>query len=190
MQPSLESKSVVPGASRATNDQGVPYTDPKGRPVWNKAEPAKHVTHFHSAGHRRMYEAGEITLNEATHKVPVYRSLSNAAAKAVRTTIKQRKKAEERNRQKGAVDRLGTAAGRAREGLQNLGKAAAESGLGAVDRATTGPRDPADLTPEQAVAFIDEHGSIMQAAKMTGYSRDALRRRRDIHRKRVEAKAA
>lgn len=147
--------TIVPGAQRATDSTGVPLQDSKGRPAWNKPDPTRHVRHFRSAGMRRKYENGEISFDQATHEVPIHKGADIKTARAIRESIRYRKRLEERRKQ-GPFQRL----------AQSLPKA---------NKHHLQP----DLSPDETVRLIREHGSIAEVSRQTGYSKDAIRRRRD-----------
>jgi len=111
------SKTVVPGARRATDDKGVPLFDKKHRPVWRMPKPASYAQHFKSAGMRRKFERGEISEAEAKKAVPIFRGYPNEVFQAFRHAHlrKQRKRREA----------LGNVARTIKRSIPGLGTAAA-----------------------------------------------------------------
>lgn len=170
-----EKTSVIPGATKVTDDDGNQMFDHKGRPLWNLAKPIKHVTHFKNAGMRRLYENGEITLRQATHQIPVYRGVGIDVARMIRNHKRQQ-------RHKGIIEKgfenVQEGAQQARERIAGMKKRAmAKKGLGASQKAQETRKDPSTLTTAMAAELVDQHGSVRAAATASGFSRDAISRR-------------
>lgn len=167
----MEKTSVIPGATKVTDEQGNQMFDRKGRPLWNPAKPIKHVTHFKSDGMRRRYYNGEVSLQEATHNIPVYRGVPIEVARMIRSHNRRR-------RRRGFIERAQEGAQQARERIMGTKRRAmAKKGVEAAQKRQDERKDPATLTADMAVQLVNEHGSIRKAAEATGYSRDAIGRR-------------
>jgi hypothetical protein len=167
----MEKTSIIPGATKVTDEMGNQMFDRKGRPLWNPAKPIKHVTHFKSAGMRRKYENGEITLQQATHNVPVYRGVPIEVVRVIRNYHR-------RQRRRGFMDQAREGAQQARERISGLKKRAmAKKGVEAAQKAQETRKDPSTLTTAMAAELVDQHGSVRAAAAASGFSRDAISRR-------------
>jgi hypothetical protein len=173
----MEKTSIIPGATKVTDEMGNQMFDGKGRPLWNPAEPIKHVTHFKSAGMRRLYENGEITLQQATHNVPVYRGVPIEVVRVIRNYHRRQKMMKRSFIDKG-FESVQEGAQQARERIAGMKKRAmAKKGLEASQKAQQDRKDPSTLTTAMAAELVDQHGSVRAAAAASGFSRDAISRR-------------
>lgn len=168
----MEKTSIIPGGTPITDEHGNHVFDQKGRPLWGPAKPIKHVTHFKSAGMRRLYEAGEVSLQQATHNVPVYRGVGIDIARMVRSH-------KRRQRKKGIIQRGRESMQQARQNMLDTKRRAMakQAARTMEEKAANAKRDPKDLTPETAAHLVELHGSVRAAAEMSGYSRDTISRR-------------
>jgi len=97
--------NTIPGASRVTSTdhmtgEEVQTKDHKGRPLWNMPKPKTGARHFVSAHTKRLFHAGEMTLNEATHVVPVYAGMDIRVLRTLREEIRREKVLREHRRPK------------------------------------------------------------------------------------------
>lgn len=63
----------------------------RGGLVWTMPRPTRYVKHFRSAGTRRRFERGEISMNAATLMVPVYRGIDYSLLKILLNDERRRR---------------------------------------------------------------------------------------------------
>lgn len=162
----------TPGAERLLSDAGGVRFDPKGRPEWKTQKPIRHDRHFRNRAYRMKYNRGEVSFDEATHAVPVYRAFDIRAYRSLKRDAELRR-SRERNQ---SLTR------RIKRGLENATASddtvpeQAEQPQ-ADNPPTEQPQTADDPSPETVAAKVDEIGSIRKAAAALGITKDKAGRR-------------
>jgi len=183
----LEPETRVPNATRLTDADGAAGLDKHGQPLWDKPKPIRHTRHFKTAAARRRYNNGEISFDDATVQVPIFRAFDIRAYRALKRDMERAKRKQSRigpvrkqiNRWQSGQKSHSDAA-RSEQTPRDSMEEASRSTERAAKGGTPKPNQdaPSALTLERAVALVREHGSIRKAAEATeGVSKDKLRRR-------------